>query len=147
MFERMLDKHHCPDEKEIASYIGNDEVLRLKALEDRLHAAYDIHRELCFPFGNAYGWGYKYSHKSTHLCHVFFEDKAINMMLQLGDKVVSAVEKALPDLSMKTNQYWKERYPCGDHGGWVNYRILSDEDLNDALCLLAIRKKPMKLEK
>ena len=63
-------------------------------------------------------------------------------MLQIGDKQVPLLGSQLPALLPKTQDLWKNRYPCGEHGGWVHYRVLTDEELADVMKLLAIRKKP-----
>jgi hypothetical protein len=64
-------------------------------------------------------------------------------MLQIGDKQVSLLESQLSKLLQKTQDLWENRYPCGEHGGWIHYRVLSDDELSDVVKLLAIRKKPL----
>jgi hypothetical protein len=142
MYERLLDKSTIPDEPTIREYVGEESHKRLTAMESRLHEAYQLSRELKFPFGNNYGWGYKFSHKSSHLCYAFFEKDAFTVMLQIGDKQVSLLESRLPVLLQNTRDLWASRYPCGEHGGWIHYRVLSDDELSDVLKLLAIRRKP-----
>ena len=142
MYERLLNKSVMPDEATIREHIGEESHKRLVALESRLHGAYQLSRELKFPFGNNYGWGYKFSHKSSHLCYAFFEKDAFTVMLQIGDKQVSILESQLSVLLQKTQDLWENRYPCGEHGGWVHYRVLSDDELTDVVKLLTIRKKP-----
>jgi len=41
------------------------------------------------------GWGYKYSHKSSHLCYAFFEKGAFTVTVQIGDKQVHSVENSM----------------------------------------------------
>jgi hypothetical protein len=144
MYERLLDKSVMPDEAVIREYLGEESHKRLTAMESRLHENYQLSRELKFPFGNSYGWGYKYSHKSNHLCYTFFEKGAFTVMLQIGDKQVPILESQLPSLLQKTQDLWENRYPCGEHGGWVHYRVLTNDELTDIIKLLAIRKKPSK---
>jgi hypothetical protein len=45
--------------------------------------------------------GYKLSHKSSHLCYVFFEKDAFTVTIQIGDAYASALENILPFLSSK----------------------------------------------
>jgi len=73
MNERMLDKKHQPTEEEIKQFIGNDSNKNLQLIKDRLKKVFDLNVELKFPFGNNYGWGYKFSHKTKHLFYIFFE--------------------------------------------------------------------------
>lgn len=68
MYERMLDKGKAPCEADLRAYIGEAGCTRLAELERILSQQYALKRDLRFPFGNSYGWGYKYSHKSAHLC-------------------------------------------------------------------------------
>lgn len=142
MYERLLDKNTMPDEAIIREYLGEESRKRLAAMESRLHETYQLSRELKFPFGNHYGWGYKFSHKSNHLCYAFFEKGAFTVMLQIGDKQVSLLESHLPALLQKTQDLWENRYPCGERGGWVHYRVLSDDELTDVIKLLTIKKMP-----
>lgn len=142
MYERMLDKSHEPSQEEIAATIGEDASRRLCALEDALAAQYRLARELRFPFGNNYGWGYKYSHGTFHLCYAFFEKGAFTVMVQVGDRQVPALEKVLDTMSPQAQRLWESRYPCGERGGWVRYRILAEEDLHEALKFVYAKKAP-----
>jgi hypothetical protein len=63
-------------------------------------------------------------------------------MFQIGDKQVLLLEPQLTLLLHKTQELWKNRYPCGEHGGWIHYRVLVDDELTDVIKLLTIRKKP-----
>lgn len=144
MFERMLDKTEIPTTEKIQETIGLPSVKRLERLEVLLKDLYDLNRELKFPFGKSYGWGYKYSHKSKHLCYLLFEQGAFTILTQIGDKEVPSLDKKLPDLLQKTRQLWENRYPCGEYGGWIYYRILEDEELEDIMELLKIKVKPIK---
>lgn len=142
MYERMLDKLKEPLITEIHEYIGENSFLLLNIFEETMKQRYDLKRDLRFPFGNNYGWGYKYSHKTKHLCYVFFEKDAITIMLQIGGNLVQKLEKVLPECLPKTKSYWNNRYPCGE-GGWIHYRVLNSEELNDVIRLLTIKQKPV----
>lgn len=144
MFERMLDKARRPEPGQICAYIGADAYGRLSALETALAARYDLTKELRFPFGNSYGWGYKYAHKSNHLCYAFFEKGAFTIMVQIGDRQVPALDRELTELSEKAQDLWAGRYPCGEKGGWVRDRVLCDTDLEDVLRLIQCKKPPVR---
>ena len=143
MYERMLDKTHMPAIDEIENYIGDVSLGFLKEFTSAMKSRYDLQCELRFPFGNNYGWGYKFSHKKKHLCYVFFENGAIAIMFQINGKECTKVESVLSDCLPKTKLYWDNRYPCGEGGGWITYRVLYKEELNDVLNLLAVKKKPL----
>lgn len=67
-------------------------------MEEYLNTHYQLVKEIRFPFGNSYGWGYKYSHKSSHLCYAFFEKGAFTVTIQIGDKQAQLVEDVLSSL-------------------------------------------------
>ncbi|WP_286173231.1 DUF3788 family protein [Clostridium sp. WB02_MRS01] len=142
MYERMIDKSVQPEISDIERHIGLNGCRYLQFLEDAFMKRYNIQREIRFPFGNTYGWGYKYSHKTKHLCYLFFEKDAITITLQIGDREVPLLNQMLPTFSSKTQSLWEHRYLCGENGGWVHVRILSEDDLDDAIKLIEIRKKP-----
>lgn len=141
MYERLLDKNSPPTEDFIKEYLGTKSYNSLLQLEKYLTGYYRLKREIKFPFGNNYGWGYKYSHNSSHLCYAFFESCAFTVTLQLGDSCVPVVEKILPKLSQKANDLWKNRYPCGKQGGWIHYRVLNSNEVNDIFELIKAKKK------
>jgi len=143
MYERLLDKNSEPTPQQVRECLGEDGFRYLLSLEDYLQTHYHLSKEIRFPFGNSYGWGYKYSHKSSHLCYAFFEKGAFTVTIQIGDKQAPLVEKYLSTLSPKAQKLWKNRYPCGDNGGWVHYRILSGDDLNDVYKFISAKKKPI----
>lgn len=143
----MTDKNVKPDNVEIEQYIGAESCRLLQMLEEMLNVRYDIHRELRFPFGAPYGWGYKYSHKTKHLCHIFFEKDAITLTLQIGDGQVPLLDKILPTLSSKAQSLWENRYPCGTNGGWIHYRILSEGELKDIMKLIEVKRTSGKVSK
>jgi len=144
MGERMLDKSAVPTEPQIVAHMGEDAWGRLQAFEAALDGVYDLQRELRFPFGNSYGWGYKYQHKSAHLCYAFFERGGFTVTVQIGDAQVPLLEAALPELSPKARRAWDDRYPCGKQGGWVHYAVTCDADVKDAAELVQVRKKPVR---
>jgi len=138
----MADKAVAPTADGIESYLGADPWRRLVSLEDYLVAHYQITKELRFPFGPSYGWGYKYAHKSAHLCYVFFERGAFTVTIQIGDKQVPALGPLLGGLSPRAQELWAHRYPCGERGGWVHYRVTDDSELSDIESFVAAKKKP-----
>lgn len=143
MYERMTNKNVPPETTEIEQYIGTRSCALLKTLEEMLNARYDIVRQLRFPFGPSYGWGYKYAHKTKHLCYLFFEKDAMTVTLQIGDKEAPMLNKILPTMPPTLQSLWEDRYPCGRNGGWVHDRILSEEDVCNLVKLIEVRKKPL----
>lgn len=143
MYERMLDKDNTPSIELIYETIGTDAAAKLNQFEALLTELYDLSRELKFPFGKNYGWGYKYNHKSKHLCYLFFEQGGFTIFTQIGDKQVTEMESKLDSLSDKSKETWSVRYPCGERGGWINYRILKEEDIKEILEFIKVKVKPV----
>ena len=144
MYERMLDGGHRPSTLEIQNTLGMKACAYLNLLETRLADLYDLRKELRFPFGNDYGWGVKYSHKAVHLVYVFFEQGAFTVMLQIGDARVPLMKESLSSWSEMARTLWENRYPCGEEGGWIRYRILEQEEIEEIIRLIMIKKAPPK---
>jgi hypothetical protein len=139
MHERMLNKKVVPTEKEINEYIGEKSIENINIIKKSLEKIFEINIELKFPFGNNYGWGYKISNKSKHLFYIFFERNSITIMLQIGGiKSENEMEK-YSKLSEEGKKYWENRYPCGENGGWIHYRIINKKQLIDIGIFLTIK--------
>ena len=139
MPERMLDKKIIPTEEEIRKFIGGKSIENMEFLINCLNNVFKINMELKFPFGNNYGWGYKVSDKSKHLFYIFFKKDSITIMLQI--KVIKTeIEKdKFSKLSEEVKSYWENRYPCGENGGWIHYRVKNKKQLKDIGIFLSIR--------
>lgn len=138
---RFLDKNKLPSPNEIKERLGDKAYERLKILDSFLNYNYDIVRELKFPFGNGYGWGYKYAVKSKLLCYVFFEKDSFTVTITIGKNEVNRLMKALPSMLPKTQELWAARYPCGE-GGWIHYSVTEQNEIADIEKLIGIKKKP-----
>lgn len=128
---------------EIYGTMGPESTALFGSLESFLRDSYDLNTELRFPFGNTYGWGNKYSHKSKHLCYVFFEKGAFTVTIQIGKAELPKVYEALGGLLPKTKRLWENRYPCGE-GGWLHYRVLNIAELEDVEKLIMVKKSPVR---
>lgn len=47
-------------------------------------------------------------------------------------------------MSKATVSLWESLYPCGENGGWVHLRILSETVLSDAVSLIEVKKNRLK---
>jgi hypothetical protein len=141
IMDRMLNKNITPTKDEIFKHIGSIGETMLIKFDEAFSKQYNMNRELKFPFGNNYGWGYKYSHKTKHLCYVFFEKDQIDVLLQLSSKDKEKLNQLIEEGLPFTKELWKNKYPCSD-GGWINYRPKTKEDIAELMRLLAFKKKP-----
>ena len=131
MYERMPDKSSEPTLYEMIKYCGITGNLFERINQD-ISYNYGTKSEICFPYGNHYGWGIKHKLKSKHICDIFAEKNAFTVMIRLTNK---QIEKIYLDLSVYAKEICDCKYPCGE-GGWLNYRIISDEYMEDAFKLL-----------
>ena len=139
MCERMLNKNIVPTENEIKEHIGKKSFENIELIKNSLEKIFNINVELKFPFGNNYGWGYKFSDGKKHLFYLFFEKNSVTIMLQIKKiKTEKELEK-YNKLSEEGKNYWENRYPCGENGGWIHYRIIKKEQLKDIGIFLSIR--------
>lgn len=143
MYERMLNKDVKPTIDEICSTIGEEGTKHWRLLDEFFNSSYDIDSDIRFPFGNNYGWGVRYKHKSKTLCYMFPEKGAFTVFFQIGKSEVSKMIDKLDGFLPRTKVIWEKRYPCGD-GGWLHYRVLCSEEIEDIKELMRIKKKPIK---
>lgn len=131
MYERMLDKANQPTFDEFTIYCGNTRELFLdldRFLTEELRAD----KLLRFPYGNKYGWSYKYFIKRKHICDVFAEKDAFTIMVRLDNEQFESIYN---DLLQYTREFIDHKYPCSD-GGWIHYRVLSKEHTEDIKMIL-----------
>jgi hypothetical protein len=139
MYERMLNKNIIPSENDIKEHIGEKSFENIKLIKSGLGKIFNINLELKFPFGNNYGWGYKFSDGKKHLFYLFFEKNSITIMLQIKRIKTEREIENYNRLSEEGKNYWINRYPCGENGGWIHYRIINKEQLKDIEIFLTIR--------
>ena len=140
MYERMLNKEIIPTEENIKEFIGENAVKNRDLLIKSLEKIIEINIELRFPYGNKYGWGYKFSdEKNKHLFDLFFEKGSINIMFRVAINSEQEKEK-YNKLSEEGKQYWENKYPCGN-GGWIHYRVKNKKHLKDIVIFLSIKTK------
>lgn len=142
MYERMLEKSREPGAEDIREYLGEESYTRLLRMKEALEKKYRLVTTLCFPYGKDSGWGYKFADRSLHLCYAMFEKEAFTVWFNISDKQAPGVENILGTLLPEGRQLWANRYPCGKYGGWFEYRVLTDEDLEDVLKIIYGKRTP-----
>ncbi len=138
MSERMLNKNSKPSDDEIKQFIGDDAYACLLLIQKKLSAVFELKVELKFPFGNNYGWGYKYSHKTKHLFYIFFESRSITLMIHITEPTGDIDKELLNKLSDNGKSSWANKYPCSS-GGWVYYNFRDASELSDAGIFVSLR--------
>lgn len=139
---RLTDKRQQPTAEAVQLFLGEAAWQRLLRFEQLLRERYALSRELKFPFGSAYGWGFRYAHKNALLLYVFFEEGGFCATISINDKGAPLVEAMLESLLPETQALWRNRYPCGADGGWIHCSVAGDEVLPDLIRLLGAKIKP-----
>jgi hypothetical protein len=114
---RLTNKSQQPTEESVTQFMGNEAWERLMHFEKLLGEHYDLNREIKFPFGNEYGWGFRYCHKKSLLLYIFFEEGGFCCTISINDKGAKEVEMSMPELLQETQAAWANRYACGENGG------------------------------
>ncbi|GCF94926.1 hypothetical protein NRIC_28170 [Enterococcus florum] len=145
--KRLLDKKQEPSLEQIQDFLGTAGWQLLLQLEQLLKERYDLTRTLRFPFGNQYGWSFRYAHKKTLLFYVFFERDGFCCTVSINDKGADAVEALLGTCHPKFQKLWADRYPCGERGGWLDISPETEQELQEIIQIIQIKVKPKKIYK
>jgi len=143
--KRLTEKSSQPTEAFVRHFMGEAAWHRLMHLEEMLRERYVLKREMKFPFGNSYGWGFRYLHKKTLLLYVFFEEGGFCCTLSINSAGAPKVEAILGELKPRVQTLWRNRYPCGPAGGWIHLSVADDDELADFVRLVEVKvnaKKP-----
>lgn len=139
MYERMLNKQMEPSIEEMTAFCGEN-AERFSSLNEWLESAFHTEQKVVFPYGNHYGWGVAHKIKGKLICNIFAEDNAFTVMMRLSDKQYQSVYEKLHKY---TQEVIDNKYPCGD-GGWIHYRVTSEEHFEDSKALLSVKCNPVK---
>ena len=142
---RLTEKYQQPPESLIRIFMGIEAWKRLMRFEEMLRERYDVSREIRFPFGNEYGWSFRYSHKKSLLLYVFFEEGGFCCTISINDKGAQEVDSIFGELLPEIQASWLNRYACGADGGWLNRSVISDEELPDLIRLVGVKVKQKKI--
>lgn len=134
MYERMLNKQVEPSIEEMTAFCGEN-AERFSSLNEWLESAFHTEQKVVFPYGNHYGWGVAHKIKGKLICNIFAEDNAFTVMMRLSDKQYQSVYEKLYKY---TQEVIDNKYPCGD-GGWIHYRVTSEEHFEDSKALLSVK--------
>jgi hypothetical protein len=144
-YERLLNKEKTPDEGFIKETIGPSSYRRWKKLKDFLDAKYDFTPELVF-FGKLYGWSLKYRKSGKTLCTLFPETGAFTVLVVMGIREIEEFRQSADQFNAHTIEVFEKAYQYHD-GKWLYKRVITEEDLNDVMMVIMIKKKPKDLRK
>jgi len=142
--QRLGDKKIVPTEVDIQNFMGDIGWQQLMDFEETLRGRYNLNREIKFPFGKNYGWGFRYTHGKTLLLYTFFEEGGFCATITINNKGATVVEGFLPEMSQEMQQMWHDRYPCDVAGCWIHHSIKPDSKLDEFVRFVEAKIKPKK---
>ena len=77
----------------------------------------------------------KYSYKNNLIFDIFAENSAFMVLVCIPNDAIQSLYGELSDYAEKV---WNDKYPCGN-GGWLNYRITDNDQLQDLIKILDIK--------
>ena len=131
MFERMLNKQVVPTVEELTVHCGEN-AERFTQLNAFLASEFQTEQKIVFPYGNKYGWGIGHYRKRKLVCNGFAEAGAFTVMVRLTNAQFAAI---YDNVSAETQECIDHKYPCND-GGWIHYRVATQERYDDILKIL-----------
>lgn len=134
MYDRMLDKQRKPTFDEMCEYCGKGKELFIRINEWLLEVCRTT-QEICFPYGNNYGWAAAHRKKKKLVCNVFAERDAFTVMLRLSNQ---QFHLAYGQVEKEMQECIDNKYPCGD-GGWLHYRVTGEANFCDIQKLLEMK--------
>lgn len=134
MYERMLNKQIVPTVAEMTAYCAEN-AERFSLINDWLTTTFHTEQKVVFPYGNSYGWGIGHYKKKKLICNIFAEAGAFTVMMRLSNPQFEAIYS---ELKTYTQESIDHKYPCGD-SGWIHYRVLCQDHLEDIKKLLAVK--------
>ncbi|MDE7055149.1 MAG: DUF3788 domain-containing protein [Oscillospiraceae bacterium] len=134
MYERLLDKQTVPLMEDLALYCGGAGEMFLR-LNRWLAETWDTAQEIRFPYGNQYGWCVSHRKKKKLICDIFAENGAFTVMMRLPNQQFAGI---YGQLSAYGREVVDNKYPCGE-GGWIRYRVVEEEHLDEAVQLLTAK--------
>ena len=139
-FERMLDEHHEPIEREIVAAIGVADLWQ--ALRKYIDQAYDFTPELVF-YGKKYGWTIRYRRSGKTLISLFPEHGAFTALVVFGKKEGEKAAGVLDELSPSTRDLIGSARQLHD-GKWLWIRVLEPSHVEDVKRLLTAKRRPIR---
>jgi hypothetical protein len=137
MYERLSDKNNMPTIEDFILHIGLCKEL-FENIDLFITNELNAEKELGFSSDkNVRGWGVGFKSKSKFFGTIIAEKDAFTVVMRLTDEQIKkAHDEVLPYAQECLNNYQRT-----SNGGWVQYRVLNTEQLEDVKKILRIRNK------
>ena len=138
---RMIEPAQPPVDQEVAAWIGETAYAYWQAVVRFIERNYpDVFKPEWLFGGRKHGWSMRYK-KSRSFCTLIPEKDRFALLIVLGAEERAKVEDLRDELSEITRTAYDEAATYHD-GKWLLLAIDSDQALEDAMRLLAIKRKP-----
>ena len=141
MSDRMTNPGTAPNESELRQWLGPVPHGFWGKLELHISSHYPslFQREWLFG-GKKHGWSLRFK-KSKSFCTLIPEKHDFKLLIVFGEKERAQVEASLSNISTETANLYNKATTYHD-GKWLLLSIMNDIIYNDAIKLLAIKRKP-----
>lgn len=140
---RMFNEMIVPSEMDMTKFIESQEVITLWELLNKYIAGnYSLDKSIKYG-GKNYGWFLQYKKGKRTIISIHPERKAFTILFTFGKKEVEEYEKRRKEISEMTNNLIDSTKQYHD-GKWIWLKVTKKVDIDDALALLDIKRKPKK---
>ena len=138
---RMTGKGSPPSAAQVAAWLGRKAYLFWRRIADRIARSYPGVFEPEWLYGGAkHGWSLRYK-KSKSFCTLIPEKGRCRLLIVFGAEERAKAEKIRPLLSPATRDAYDAATTYHD-GKWLLCDINSDSVFDDAVQLLAVKRRP-----
>ncbi len=143
--QRMFDRTQEPSERDIISFMSDtDAITAWKQLKKYLETRYDLLTETIY-YGDRYGWVVRYRKSGRTIVSLFPERNSFSFLIVYGKKEIdkfSAKESEFLPAILDVFQNTKKLHD----GKWLWIRVMDLTTFEDLKKLIAIKRKPKKLD-
>lgn len=142
-YSRMFNQLIVPSELDMTKFIENQDVITFWTLFNKyIDTNYSLDKSIKFG-GKNYGWELQYKYGKRTIVSIYPERKAFTILYTLGKKEVEEHNKRREEISEMANNLIDSTEQYHD-GKWLWLRITKKTQIDDALVLLDIKRKPRK---
>lgn len=137
-WKKSFSQTQQPTQQQIAAFIDSE---LWEKLNSYLQQAYDVKPKYSYSRCSMQaGWNIKYT-KGKSLCTLYPMAGYFIMLVVIGKKEMAEAEELMPLLSAHTQRVFQQT-PVGQGPKWLMLEIKTQEILEDAIKLVALRREP-----
>lgn len=142
--QRMFDRTREPSETDIIAFISNsDAIVAWKQLQNYLDTHYDLLIETIY-YGDKYGWLVRYRKSGRTIVSLFPEKNSFSVLIVYGKKEIDKFSAQESEFLPAIVEIFRNTKKLHD-GKWLWIRVTDSAYFEDLKKLIAIKRKPKKL--